>query len=109
TLIASSVSKAGMLKDMSNSFLFMGSQGEGQVRQKVLRRVLKGSEHGWHYSPMRRIPTQTVFTHGSKGFVAEKRATGEGQIDFSTVQWQREQTPVLSGVKVRTYLLRLAY
>jgi 2-polyprenyl-3-methyl-5-hydroxy-6-metoxy-1,4-benzoquinol methylase len=57
-----SVTKAGLLADFSNSFLFIASQNSASpIRTQLLKNQLQNQELGWHYSNSRQVPTKTVF------------------------------------------------
>ncbi len=61
-LLAESIASAGLLKEFSNSFLFVGGRTAGSpVRDRLLRR-LGNDEIGWHFNIGGRIlPTITIF------------------------------------------------
>ncbi len=78
-----SVSKAGLLSEFSNSFLFIATQdSDSPIRNQLLKGELKNQEVAWHYSNSRQIPTQTVFLFNSQsGLEAPLQNQAPPQID----------------------------
>jgi 2-polyprenyl-3-methyl-5-hydroxy-6-metoxy-1,4-benzoquinol methylase len=112
SLAVPTVAQAGLLPELSNSFLFVASAGETETMKKLQRRRFEDDEIGWHYSLSRKVPVVTTFHRGASGIEVEKRplsdVTGEnGRREFLWNEIARSK--VADGVKVRTQLLRQAY
>lgn len=110
-LALETLTKAGLLKDFSNSFLFVGSR---QKDSAVLHRLLP-RELAWHYSLRRKIPIQTVFEKtDSPSLMARKRplaaVSQKDEVLLGDYRWSSlGNQPVVEGASLRSQLLRHAY
>lgn len=120
TLASDHLSRAGLLAEFSNSFLFVAStESASPTRRRVLSRYLGENELAWHYAHGRREPTQTVFFQDRRsdsllvaktGLYSTAReqvfdAVGIGELHWSALGPE----PISHGLSVRTLLARHAY
>jgi GT2 family glycosyltransferase/SAM-dependent methyltransferase len=119
TLAAENLSRAGLLADFSNSFLFAASEQDSPIRRQLMGRTLGNGELAWHYGQGRRDATQTVFYADrvtQKVFVQKSGlysaqspktypASGLGTLRWTALQPEE----VLQGRSVRAILARHAY
>ena len=112
-----SFAEAGLLPEISNSFLFVASAKDSPIRQKVLSSFLKEGERAWHYASLRKIPTKTVFSFEEDGVVqVEKTSTtcNESQVKLGpegdALIWHAlPKTKASTGVSLRFPLNNHAY
>ena len=94
TLAAASVSAAGLLPELANSFLFVASQrAESPVLRQLIARQTQAGEVGWRYANYRKLPTRTAF------FVPP--GTTEIHARKSTLRPDDVTVPVFEGAHVR--------
>jgi hypothetical protein len=79
SLAARSLAKAGLLAEMANSFLFLGTgEPNSETLARLTHRQTAGHELAWHYASSRSRPIVTVFAVDS---------------DDPTSIWVRKQSP----------------
>ena len=118
-IVLHEVAKAGLLKELANSFLFLASFDENSpTRKKLLARELEKNEIGWHYAANRRFPTVTTFSLSSTGIQVEKKllqdATNRHSIKMEAenieVTWQKpKKQGLFAGTPLRLILYQCSY
>lgn len=112
SLVAQSLSEAGVLGDLSNSLLFVGSNhSDSKIRQSLLKRQLQEKEIAWYFSNNRVNPTTTSFVETGPSLESKKELMAEmPEKSLGDFQWKHPpQTPVIHSQKLRTLLIRQGY
>jgi hypothetical protein len=103
-----SVGRAGLLKEFSNSFLFLASP-EGE--SATLKRLTAPSERalGWHYSAERQTPVVTVFSE-KNGVLGCEKSRDSKEDSARLVAWKESAwESVRSLVSLREKIERTLY
>lgn len=117
------VAQAGLMKEFSNSFLFVGSRSKyPSVREHCLVRMLKDNEIAWHYTISGRSnPTTTIFSKESpsEGSVHVVKSSLLGRVEKGSIEhsfgnvsvtWKAiPKREVCAGIKMIVNLSRFAY
>ncbi len=118
SLAADNLSRAGLLADFSNSFLFVGSESNSPIRERLLRAQIEREEFAWHYGQGRRDATATVFSVSSPGGVSiSKRLQSSDETckmysveGVGDLQWTSIPSEAAAkGVSLRLLFARHAY
>jgi len=73
SLVAAQIAQAGVLAEMSSSFLFLAtSSADSSVRRQLRVREERQNEVAWSYSLLRHQPTRTCFTEKNAELYVEK-------------------------------------
>lgn len=119
-LALDNLSRAGLLGDFSNSFLFVASsEKHSAIRAKLLSHQLDGNELGWHYGHGRRAPTRTVFFGDRRGsdvlvrktlLYSDDRSISREEGELGKLEWSALGPEALqTGDSLRLLLARHAY
>ncbi len=110
SLAAQSVAEAGLLADMSNSFLMLAAVSDQSSTMERLCRAEAAGEVAWHYALSNRTdPIVTIFQAAEAGMLVSKQALSQGHA-AAAVEWTGEAgRPVLRHPTLLSRLRRLAY
>ena len=114
----SSHGQPNLIKELSNSFLFLASASQkSEALSSLLETARKREELAWYYARLRTQPVKTVFRESSGALAIEKEMLGEatsGVIRYAdesmAIEWRNPVTEKEArGTKLTRSLLRHAY
>lgn len=105
---------SGLITQISNSFLFIGSGREDSpILEQMLAKAGKANEVAWHYSLTRNVAASTSFSFEDSGSLLVSKnvyPNATGAVPHRYIQWKNlPPTGLMSGPKVGHLLKRTAY
>lgn len=112
-LVAGTLAQAGLLAELSNSFLLFAAQDVQSPTLQQLTGHLDEGAKAWHFSLHRAIPTQTVFQSTPDGLTVQKSpllSIPRTEISSAQFEWTCPGPSLVEkGPELRLSLLRSAY
>ena len=114
-LAIESLGKSGLLGEMSNSYLFLASEKDSPVKNKLLRIIKAKKTKAVTYSAKRKYPVRTTILEQNGYLTAEKEYLDPATPDYVSEQSTKiyiknhQTTPIYQGPKVSSLVINHMY